>query len=224
MKRKLMKKAVLPSFAVGVAMMLGSSVALAVDDPYAPVTPGQVDYDEGIITGYGVGISVGGGFTNFTNNRVQDITELGGSWTARLTLGTRSPIAFEAAYVGTANDIASPGLDSSAMLLGSGVEGALRVNLAAGYPVTPFILAGVGWKRYTIVNDNFNTSDVRENDDVIEVPLAVGLAFHVQNFMMDARFDYRPTFNEDLVPGLPRDDLTDGLENWTVGARVGFEF
>lgn len=193
-------------------------------DPYAPVTTSKRADARPLLTPIGVGVAIGGGATNFTNSEISDITDIGGSWTARLTLGTRLPIALEGAYLGTANNITAPGLDGSAVLLGSGVEGLLRVNVLPMLPIQPYLFGGVAWRRYTIVNEDFNNSDVRDRDDVLEVPFGAGVAVRVKSILFDGRFDYRPTFNEDLLPDVDRSALDAGLENWNATARVGFEF
>ena len=52
--------------------------------------------------GMGAGILVGGGFEDFTNNTMQNMTGTAGTWTARVLAGTRQFVGVEAAYVGNA--------------------------------------------------------------------------------------------------------------------------
>jgi len=167
----------------------------------------------------GVGLTVGGGITDFTHSETRDLTALGGSWTARLTLGTREFLGIEAAYVGSAQSIDAIGLDPAAVLVANGIEGALRVNLTRT-TLQPYFFGGAAWKHYSLANKDFNDSNIRNDDDVLEIPVGVGLAWHADRLMIDGRFDYRPTFDDELIR--PTDSLS--LDNWNLTARVGFEF
>src|SRR5579871_2280888 len=53
----------------------------------------------------GVGAFVGGGVTDFTGGTARNQTNTGGSWTARVTAGTRSIVGVEGSYIGGANTI-----------------------------------------------------------------------------------------------------------------------
>ena len=66
---------------------------------------------------------MGGGFEDFTNNTMQNMTGTAGMWTARVLAGTRRFFGVEAAYVGNARSIDALGLQSSASLIVNGVEG-----------------------------------------------------------------------------------------------------
>ena len=57
----------------------------------------------------GVGLLVGGGFKDFTNGQIQNVTGGSGYWTARVVAGTREYVGMEAAYVGDASSIAGWG-------------------------------------------------------------------------------------------------------------------
>ncbi|MBA3539152.1 MAG: hypothetical protein H0T79_05955, partial [Deltaproteobacteria bacterium] len=122
----------------------------------------------------GMAISVGGGVDGFTNEDLRDAAEVGGAWDVRVTLGTRSPIGFEASYIGSVQDIEALGLDDDALLVGNGLQGALRVNVLPNEMVQPFLYGGVAWRRYSLTNEDFNTSAVSDEDDVLEIPLGVG--------------------------------------------------
>ena len=66
-----------------------------------------------------------------------------------MTFGSRSPIAIEAAYVGSAQGINALGLDTDALLVGQGAEGNLRLNLTTRR-VQPYLFGGIGWTRYNL--------------------------------------------------------------------------
>lgn len=185
-------------------------------------------YEEQYMPRYGIAIAAGGGASGFTSESLRGTTNPGGDWDVRLTFGTRSPLAFEASYIGSAQSIDALGLDGDAMLVGNGVQGALRVNTTIDLPVQPFIYGGVAWRRYDLTNTSANTSDISDSDDVLEVPLGVGLAAKWQGLIVDARGEFRPAWFQDLVPEIiGNTGLADGfgsMHRWGVNASVGYEF
>src|SRR5690554_5243259 len=76
---------------------------MALDDPYMSPDPLVQSSQSDTITPFGMGLTVGGGVVGFTNSEMRDNLHTGGGWEARATVGTKLPVAFEAAYVGTAN-------------------------------------------------------------------------------------------------------------------------
>ncbi len=169
----------------------------------------------------GVGVSVGGGVTGFTQSDARDFVDVGGNWEARLAFGTRFPVGVEAAYVGNAHDIDALGLDEDAILVGNGVEGVARVNIPIIEELTPYALAGLGYTRYTLANEDFNTSAVDDNDNVGYVPLGAGVTYRVGRAAFDLRGKFSPAFNDDLLEG---EDPDADLDTWGVTGRIGFEF
>jgi hypothetical protein len=172
-------------------------------------------------TKYGMSASIGGGVVGFTEKNLTDMTDPGGSWTARVTFGTRMYVAAELAYVGTAQNIETFGMDPSAALISNGVEGAVRLNLVDEGIWQPYAFVGLAWRRYNLVNEDFNTSSVEDEDDVGEVPFGAGLAFRYSGFVADARFEFRPAFNSDLL-ALGGNDTQ--LHAWSANGRIGWEF
>jgi len=197
--------------------------------PVAPVAPPAYSYQPAPAAAphehgpLGAGLLVGGGVQDFTGDNARAATGTAGFWNARMVFGTRQIVGFEAAYVGSAQSINMLGLDSDAMLLSNGAEGAVRVNLPVSRTayslVEPFGFVGAGWSRYHVANTPVNTASVAPNDDILAVPYGAGLAVGYRGFMADARFTYRSTFYNDLL-------RTSGgrLDNWTAGGQVGFEF
>ncbi len=175
------------------------------------------------VVGPGFSLTAGGGVMAMSDSRARAFLSTGGAYTARLGIGTRSLVGLEAAYVGSAQNITAFGLDSSAALVSNGLEGDLRINVGT-QAFQPYVLAGVGWKRYDLVNENFNTSSVRSQDDVIEIPFGAGLSWRSSGgFILDGRFNYRFTTNEDLIPGIGT-GLGNGLDNWDATLKAGVEF
>jgi uncharacterized membrane protein len=189
-----------------------------------PEQPSRPWYDPDRI---GFGITAGGGVQGFTGDVMRDTAEDGGNWDVRAMIGTRLPLTVEASYLGSAQSIDALGLDRSAVLLGNGVQGDLRINATTDMAIQPFIYGGVAWRRYTIENSDFNTSDVVDKDDVVEIPVGIGLAYKLRGFMLDARAEFRGSFNENLVPANgARDAFSDpaSLNRWGINANIGYEF
>lgn len=183
-----------------------------------------------ILGEWGFALAAGGGVSGFTSETARDATQDGGGWDVRATIGTRLPVAAEIAYIGSAQSIDALGLDDGAVLVGNGVQGNLRLNVLTETAVQPFIYAGAAWRRYDLANTDTNTSSVAGNDDVVEFPIGIGLAYRYRGFLLDTRGEFRAATNEDLMPsltasrGLAGDDNNASLHRWGVTANLGVEF
>jgi opacity protein-like surface antigen len=177
---------------------------------------------------WGFQVSVGGGISGFRSGDARDfVNDVGGVWQARLVAGTRLPVAFEVAYVGSAYGIDAIGMDPDAILVGNGVEGLARLNLDLGMgDFQPYAFGGIGWRNYQITNSDFNVSNVRDDDNVGEIPLGVGLGYRFGAVVVDLRGTYRVAFNDDLIRPLPEAGMTDSpsLDTWAAELRLGWEF
>jgi hypothetical protein len=201
----------------------------------APVAPVYVeDEHPTYLTRAGVSLAAGGGASGFTNDALRNTTNVGGDWDVRATVGTRSPIAFEGSYIGSAQQIKALGLDDGAVLMGNGVQGALRLNATTDLPVQPFIFAGAAWRRYDLTNTNQNLSDVQGSDDVLEVPMGAGIAAHLGGLVLDVRGEFRASAMEDLMPETAVDSVENAtdidqdnraaMNRWGAKATIGVEF
>jgi outer membrane protein OmpA-like peptidoglycan-associated protein len=172
----------------------------------------------------GIEAAVGLGAVGFIDEGAKDMTGTGEQWDARLTFGSRSYVAVEAAYVGSVQSIEALGLSQDARLLGNGAEGTLRLNFTRAR-IQPYVFGGAGWTHYQLNNTPTVTSDVRATDDVGTVPLGAGIAARLgKGFLVDVRGTYRATFNEDLLNAAMVNGQSSSLQSWNVGGRVGFEF
>jgi hypothetical protein len=171
----------------------------------------------------GWSIAVGGGIDDFAHTAMRDATSIGGSWCARLMAGTNSYFALEVAYIGSAQSIQRTGLHS-ASLIGNGVQGSLRINGTVSYPVQPFVYGGAAWRHYSISTSGENTSDVLSNNDVLEVPVGVGVATYlgVTGLVFDIRGEYRFAWGDDMLPETR--GATGALDRWGITGNVGYEF
>jgi hypothetical protein len=193
--------------------------------PPQPVTTQPQPEEEPLpwVERWGVAISLGGGVDDFAGSGMRDLTSTGGSWNVRGTLGTRSYLAFEASYIGSAQSIDTLGLSNNTDLIGNGLQGDVRINGTTHYVVQPFIYSGGAWRHYDLSNNDFNTSDFGNSGDVFELPLGVGIATTYHHFMFDARGEYRWAWGGgDMFPDF--DDNSLSLNRWNVSGNIGYEF
>jgi len=192
---------------------------------YTPaVMPEPVASEEPFLERYGIGVVLGGGVEGFTDQTMRDTTNVGGNWDVRAIFGTRQYLGFEAAYIGSAQGINALGLDTNAVLVGNGVQGNLRLNFTKDNLVQPFAYAGAAWRRYDLQNADFNTSAVNESDDVLEIPMGVGLGYKYRGLLFEARGEFRATTNEDLMPSLAGNDDFAKMHRWGANANLGYAF
>ena len=190
--------------------------------PPVPGAPEGAYPGANVYSHVGVGLLVGGGFNQYTNGRLQNVTGDGGFWTARVVAGTREYVGMEAAYIGDARSISGLGLSNDSRLISNGLSGNLRINIPVirgASLVEPFGFVGVGWQHYTVTNNNVAVSDVISSDNVLTLPYGGGLAFAYKGFMADARFTYTQTYYNNLT-----ETIGGNLNNWGVGGQIGFEY
>jgi hypothetical protein len=212
-----------------------SQTTVVVPPPPEPTTnvivtppPKVVIHEHSFYDRLGFAVQAGGGAGGFVNSNLRDSTNPGGDWDVRATLGTKSLLGVEASYIGSAQGITALGVDNNAMLVGNGVQGALRLNGTFDFPVQPFAYGGAAWRRYDVTNTSTNTSDIANRDDVLELPLGIGVAGHFDGALLDIRGEYRFARDENLV----RDTSIGNLDNtsfasmnrWGVNANIGYEF
>src|SRR5262249_17473757 len=153
-----------------------------------------------------------------TNSRA--VSGTGASWDARLMFGSQLPIAVEAAYVGSVQNIDALGLSRNAVLVGNGVEGTLRVNLIRAR-IQPYLFGGAGWTPYQLANTSTVRSSVLAMDEIGTVPMGAGITARVVGALIfDVRATYRATFNDQLLRSTGAD--RNSMQTWNVGGRVGF--
>ena len=178
---------------------------------------------------FGLALLAGGGFQDFSNSSMRNLTNGGGAWDIRFVAGTRSILGVEGAYVGSARSFQSLGVTANnPTLISNGVEGNLRLNA----PITrgaslfePYAIAGVGWSQYHITNYNSNTQALSDfsatNDNVMTVPLGAGFTYGYKALLLDVRGTYSPTYYNNLLQGANGNGT---LNTWGVGGSVGFGF
>ena len=148
------------------------------------------------------------------------MTNTGGGWAVRLTMGTKWWFAGEAVYIGSAQSVNNVlGLENKATLIGNGLQTDLRFNLTRHYFVQPFVYFGVAWRHYDLSNANFATSDVSDSANVVELPYGFGVAGYWRNLVADVRGDYRWAWGDRLTAFGDEDQ-----DRWNVMGNIGIAF
>ena len=175
----------------------------------------------------GIGVSIGGGVLGFTDEEARDLTDIGGSWEARVAFGTHLPVGLEAAYVGSAQPIEAEtlGIGDDIVLMGNGAELALRLQLPT-FVVQPYALAGLGWMYYSLAGEEGNAGPLHGDDHVLTAPLGVGLSFRAPyGATFDVRGIWRPAFGADLMSGVYEGTgRSAAFDTWAANARLGWTF
>jgi hypothetical protein len=186
--------------------------------------------EEGLQSGIGVSATLGGGVVGFTEETMRDTTSsVGGLWDLRVTIGSHIPLGLDISYLGSATNVDGLPTGESGTLIGTTLEGALRFNMLPHYAWNPYIFAGVGWQRYDVTEANVSLSDagMNDQDDLLEFPMGLGLAYRMGGLVADLRGTFRATTDEDLVlenPTSPTSDDFARLHTWQASAAIGYEF
>ena len=142
-----------------------------------------------------------------------------------MTLGSRLPLAFEGAYIGSKQNLAMLGLERNGVVLGNGTEGTMRFNATRGL-IQPYVFVGAGWTKYQLRDTKVRTRDGRASDDVFQVPFGVGVAMRSRRAFVDLRGTGRLMYNDTLVDevggGPPMG--TGPLASWSMTGRLGWQF
>ncbi len=180
-------------------------------------------------TDYGVYGTVGGGLNGFTESTVAADTNLGGYWDARLGVGMRSIFGAEVGYLGGSRNVTALGLNNSAFLYNNGLQGLVRLNAPItaaqnNFLIEPYAFGGLGWQHYALGNATTNTSDVRNNDDVMTVPMGVGIGMGYSNFTLDLRGTYHQALFSNMFGNTNSGFDSASLNSWGAGLSLGFMF
>jgi hypothetical protein len=164
----------------------------------------------------GITVMAGGGGGSFFDDDLAGQTSATGMWQVRAVVGSRRHFAGEMAYVGGAQNVNTLGVNQGARMINNGFEGAFRWNVLTGI-LQPYALGGIGYQHYKIADEQVITSDVQSYGDVLNFPLAVGVALKPGPFTLDGRVTFRPATNSGLL-------RSNNMSTWDIGANAGFEF
>jgi len=201
--------------------------AQAQPQPLPPPPPGPAPeaQPEDWLRTVGFGLSAGGGVSDFTGSAMRSETSTGGSWTVNAILGTRSYLAGEIAYIGSAqsaNNLTAAVSNQSLTLVGNGAQGDLRFNTMIHSTWQPFFFGGVAWRHYSLSSNGPVVGDISNGNNVLEVPAGLGLAAYFDEFMVDVRGDYRFSWFGSALE--PVGQGTGSLNRWDVAATIGYNY
>ena len=169
-------------------------------------------------------VTVGGGVEGFITSELRDRARDGGAWSARVSAGGRKDIRLELAYAGSAQPL--DGMEGS-VLLGTGIIGMLRINIApwVSDTIEPFFLVGAGWTRFQ-VRDRRASASLVETDDILDMPIGFGVARRFGGYVLDVRAGVTLAAGADLLPVEQDPDAsraTAVMHRFGMTASVGFE-
>ena len=87
----------------------------------------------------------------------------------------------------------------------------------------PYVFGGVGWTQYDVSSIEASSPDMREDDQVINIPAGVGLRLALpQHLILDLRGTYRAAIDDTMLDGMGGNEH--GLETWSAAGQVGMTF
>jgi hypothetical protein len=176
-------------------------------------------------SGIGIGAMMGGGMTGFIGDAAKAFTSSGPSWEVRATFGTRLPVALETAYIGSYQGFQPAlGLADKSFLLGNGAETDLRINITR-MRIQPYVFGGAGWTNYQIRQAVLGPN-LDKSDNVLTIPFGLGASWRIgRALLVDIRGTARVVYGDSLFDkvAVAANAGNPGLNNWNVGARVGWE-
>jgi hypothetical protein len=167
-------------------------------------------------------ITLGMGIADFTRGPVRNITSPSGALDVRLTVGTRTPLAFEAQYRGTLGHEHDPFALEDPMLVTTQLTGSARFNFTTRR-VQPFFVGGLGWiNLHSFGRDQapVAAATFAHDGNGLVVPLGLGLAGYLgAHGLLEARATYNfvTGANHFTIAGA-RPDM------WTVVLSGGYVF
>jgi opacity protein-like surface antigen len=185
-----------------------------------PAAPPPPAHPQARYSRFQMAVSAGGGASNYFGDAMKG-SDAGGAWDARVLWGTRFPVGFEAAYVGSVNTV--EGAVQNGHVTSQGFDTDVRLQLP--YRVQPYIFGGVGYNHMSLSNDGRSdpalAAQYQQNSSMLAVPAGGGLSGYLgRHVMLDARFTYRALLDNKF----DRSVATDSAHQWTALGRVGYAF
>jgi len=185
-----------------------------------PPPPAPAHHHNRIFAPSEIGATTGAGPTNFFGTALNSTVDVGAGWNARLTFGTHSVIALEAAYLGSVNNVDLQAGTIHGRLHSNGVDSDFRLQLP--YSVQPYVFGGVGYNHMeTVQNGSIsNAGPLNKTDDQVTVPAGGGLSGYLgKHATLDVRGTYR------FIPDNGITEMsTRNLHQWIAQANLGYVF
>lgn len=205
----------------------GSFPAYFEEVPAPPADPFSYAWsDPKMRTGIGVGVTLGGGVTGFTDGEMRDVISnpVAFAWNLRVAVGTHIPLGIEVSYIGMAAQVITLDDEDNGFLIGTALEAVVRYNVLPHANGTPYVFGGAGWQHYSVEDEDFPLADsgIRSSDNVASFPVGVGMAYRDDTgWVGDLRGTFRMTTGSSLLIE-PGGDTR--LDSWDVSAAFGYEF
>lgn len=163
---------------------------------------------------------VGGiGLEGFIDRHLRDAVSTGPAWNVRGSVGNPEEISVEVFYAGSRQPM-SMGADT---LVGNGVLGQVRINVFPEAFFEPFFYFGAGWSRFS-VKGRTPDSMFPDHDDVLEMPIGIGLAYRTGAFVADLRTGFTVITGQDLIrnPDAEGSEESYSMHRFGISAQIGY--
>ena len=191
----------------------------------APYDDGGAERDRGFPAS---SLQLGGGVSEFSRGQMRSEAARGPYWDLRGVIGLRRLLAFEAALTGAAYPMAGERYGGDATLVRNGFEASTRFNLPVEEKAGLILLygsAGLGWANYRVMAADM--TGMVKTDNAATLPLAAGITFGYERFLVDVRLGYRFVFRDELLASNAAQSSPpeeNRLRDYSIGAQLGYEF
>jgi hypothetical protein len=203
----------MPLVAITLLSMIGA--AAAEDPPRAGRTHVSAEPDPSALPAMSAGVGVEG----FLGRALREIAGPGMAWNVRVAMGTPADIRVELVYAGSSQKVSGAGMDGG-RLVGHGVHGLLRVNVAPNPAFEPFFYLGGGWNRFHV--SGATGRDLRSPDHVLEILFGLGVARRFGRLVLDARTGLSLMSGADLIPKGDRAPEGETMHRFAARVNLGF--
>lgn len=187
--------------------------------PPTPVATGEKRHNI-VFAPQEISVTTGAGPANYFGSALNSAVDVGAAWDARVTFGTHSVLALEAAYVGSSNSVDALNRQEHGRLDSHGVDGDLRLQLPT--MVQPYVFGGVGYNHMAVTQTGAVSSagPLSDSDNQVTVPAGAGLTGYLgKHATLDVRGTYR------LIPDNNITMMSTGaMHQWMAQANFGYVF
>jgi hypothetical protein len=161
----------------------------------------------------------GAGLEGFIDSHLREAVSSGPAWNVRGSIGNPEEVSVEVFYAGSRQPM-KMGADT---LVGNGVLGQVRINLFPAAFLERFFYFGAGWSRFSVKGRTAD-SMFPAHDDVLEMPIGVGLAYRTGAFVADLRAGFTVVTGQDLIanPDALGSEHSYSMHRFGISAQIGY--
>lgn len=161
----------------------------------------------------------GAGLEGFIDSHMRDAVSTGPAWNVRGSIGNPENVNLEVFYSGSRQPM-KMGADS---LVGNGLLSQVRINVFPEAFFEPFFYFGAGWSRFS-VKGRTPGSMFPAHDDVLEMPIGIGMAYRVGAFVADVRTGFTVITGQDLIanPDAHGSEHSYSMHRFGISAQIGY--